>query len=260
MTVESASGTVAPTPRALRVLEPEIMDGDLPAAEAARALDDLDRVNRWLLGTRAVVTALLPLVLDGPRRQVLVDLGTGSGATTEALRRCLARRGREVRVVGVDRRLAHLVAGREREVPQLRVVASGEALPFRDGSADWAIQSLLFHHFDGATNRRIVAEMRRIARRGAAVVDLVRSPWAGRLVRLLFPFLGIGRVARTDGELSVAQAWTPEEVRELLADDGVVGLRRVFPFRWSLVLSAERGTAEGRRHRPAGRSPAASGG
>jgi SAM-dependent methyltransferase len=220
----------------VRALTPEIMDGELPAAEAARALGDLDRVNRWLLGTRAVVMALRPLLLEGPRRQLLLDLGTGSGVTTDALRRHLARRGRELRVVGVDRRLAHLVAGRERGVPQLRVVASADVLPFRQGSVDWSVQSLLFHHFDGATNRRIVAEMRRVARRGAAVVDLVRSPWAGRLVRLLFPFLGIGRVAREDGELSVAQAWTPDEVRELLADDGIVEIRRVFPFRWRLVL------------------------
>lgn len=236
MTEGAASGIPAAASRAVRSLEPEIMDGELPAAEAARALDDLDRVNRWLLGTRAVVATLLPLLKDGPQRQVLLDLGTGSGATMAAVARRLARRGRELSVVGVDRRLAHLVAGRARGIPQLRVVASGDRLPLRDGSVDWAAQSLLFHHFDGATNRRIVAEMRRVARRGAAVVDLVRSAWAGRLVRWLFPLLAVGPVARTDGQLSVAQSWTPEEVRELLADDGLVEIRRVFPFRFRVVV------------------------
>jgi ubiquinone/menaquinone biosynthesis C-methylase UbiE len=154
--------------------------------------------------------------------------------------RTAGRLGCRVRVVGLDRRLAHLVVGRAlagRDCDgQLRVAASADALPFRDGAFDWTVSNLLFHHFGGLSNQAILAEMRRCSRRGAAVVDLRRSRLAGWMIRGLFPLLGIGRVARHDGLLSIRQSWTLAEVRDLVAELPVEELRRRFPFRWSLVV------------------------
>lgn len=224
-------------------LFPELMDGALPYLEARRALADLDRVNRLLLGVGAAIRTLARRLADAaaPERPVaLLDLGTGSGFLAREVARAAGRRGGRVRVVGLDRRLAHLVAGRSLAGRsgdgQLRVAASADALPFRDGAFDWTTSNLLFHHFGGLSNRAILAEMRRCARRGAAVVDLRRSRLAGWMIRGLFPLLGIGRVARHDGLLSIRQSWTIREVRELVAGLPVEELRRRFPFRWSLVV------------------------
>jgi SAM-dependent methyltransferase len=226
-----------------RALFPELMDGALPYLEARRALADLDRVNRLLLGVGATRRTLARRLVAGAAAHhcvSLLDLGTGSGYVAREVARAAARLRCRVRVVGLDRRLAHLVAGRELSGAggdgQLQVVASADALPFRDGAFDWTVSNLLFHHFGGPSNRAILAEMRRTARRGAAVVDLRRSRLAGWLIRGLFPFLGIGRIARHDGLLSVRQSWTVGEVRELVADLPVEELRRRFPFRWSLVV------------------------
>jgi SAM-dependent methyltransferase len=217
--------------------EPELMDRPLPWAANRRALADLDRVTRLLLGLSAVGHALSGRVAAGPPRQLLVDLGTGSGLAAEWLRRRAARAGRRLRVVGVDRKLVHLLLGRRWGRAQLRVVADATALPLRDGAADWSLSTLFFHHFDRDTNRRILGEMRRVARRGAVVVDLRRSRWSALLVRLLLPLLGVGRVARHDGELSVARAWRVEEVERWAAGAPVLELRRRFPFRFSLVVA-----------------------
>lgn len=228
-----------------RTLSPELMDGSLAYDEARRALADLDRVNRLLLGVGAARRTVVPRLVQEPERGGAVsflDLGTGSGSLAGAVARAAERRGVRVRLVGLDRRLTHLVVGRRlpglggRE-PQ-RVAASVEALPFRDGAFDWTVSNLVFHHFDGPANRRVLAEMRRCARRGAVVVDLRRSRLAVALARAVFPFLGVGRVARHDGVLSLRQSWTVAEVRELVADLPVVELRRRFPFRWSLVVRA----------------------
>ena len=62
------------------------------------------------------------------------------------------------------------------------MVADAGALPFRDAAFDWATSSLFFHHFDDDGNRRIVAEMRRVAGR-ACVTDLRRNPVARLLAR-----------------------------------------------------------------------------
>lgn len=236
-------------PPAPRRLAPEAMDGPLPYGEARRALRDLDRVNRWLLGVTAARRVLAPrlarVAAEGPRNRPvrLLDLGTGSGTLVRLATRGGGPGGVPVRVVGLDRRLTHLVVGRALEAAagpdgprQLRVAASVDALPFPDEAFDWTFSSLFFHHFDEAGNRRILAEMRRCARRGAVVVDLRRSRLAVALARVAFPLLALGRVARGDGVLSLRQAWTVDEVRALLDELPVFELRRRFPFRWSLVL------------------------
>lgn len=233
-----------PNSRAERVLEPEIMDGPLPYGEARRALRDLDRVTRWTLGLGGLLRCLLPRLTRAPSgtaspdRVDLLDVGTGTGAGTRRIVRIARRRGVEARAVGVDRRLAHLAVGQDLGIRQLRVAASADALPFRDAAFDWTSSHLLFHHFGGPANRRIVDEMRRCARRGVVIVDLRPSRLAAFLARVFFLLLGIGAIAREDGVLSVRQAWTLEETRTLATRLRwpVQELRTRFPFRWSLVL------------------------
>jgi SAM-dependent methyltransferase len=242
--------------RAELALAPEIMDGALPYPEARRALRDLDRVNRLLLGVTAVRRMLLPRLAEsangpvgpvgkGPLR--VLDLGAGSGNLARALAAAAGRRGTPVRMVLVDRRLTHLAVGRPPASAgaiggpaPLAVAASADALPFREGAFEWSFSHLFFHHFGGRENRAVLAEMLRCSRAGAAVVDLRRSRLAAWLARLLFPFLGIGRVALHDGLLSLAQSWTVAEVADLVGEGSglpVLELRRRFPFRWSLVIA-----------------------
>lgn len=218
-------------------LQAELMDGSslsLPATE--RALADLDRLNKRLFGYRATCQALVPRITKGPRCQLLVDLGTGSGWVSIKLKQIALREGVSLRVVGVDRKLSHLLYGRRHDASQSRVVADAEALPFRSATADWTLSNLLFHHFTPDENRRILEEMRRVSRRGAVVVDLRRALWAQGLIRLLLPLFRIGVVASYDGKLSTDQAWCLEDVRQIVVDLPVQELRRRFPFRFSLVL------------------------
>lgn len=220
-------------------LELELLDRPgLSYERVERALDGLSRVNRWLFGYPALPRTLLPRLAAGPRRQRLADLGTGSGEATARLARAAAGRGIELTVVGIDRKLAHLVVGRSAGHRQLRVVADAAALPLADGACDWTASSLFFHHFDAAGNRRVLAEMRRVARRGAAVVDLRRHRLAGWLARRLIPLLGVCPITRHDGAVSAARSWTLPALRRLTAGLPVAELRRRFPFRFSLVVEA----------------------
>lgn len=220
-----------------RPLQPEMMDASaLPVAETRQALADLESVNRWLLGLGASRRTLRRRIAAGPETQILVDVGTGSGQVPRALQRLASRAGVTLRVIGIDRKLSHLLFGRDRAVPQLRVVAAAEALPLRRHAADWSFSNLLFHHFTRRGNRSVLDEMRRVARRGAVIVDLRQAPLARLLVRILLPLLRVGPVARYDGRLSADQAWALGEVAELAGDYPILELRRRFPFRFSLVL------------------------
>ena len=214
------------------------MDGlDLPVEETVRALADLDRVNRRLFGHTATCRTLLPRIVEGPRWQSLIDLGTGSGKVSAKLKQHALRCGVSLKIIGVDRKIDHLLFGKTRGSSQLRVVAEAEALPFREGAADWTFSNLFFHHFTGGENREILDEMQRVASRSAIVVDLRRAFCARILSRILLPSLRVGPVASHDGKLSTDQAWCMDDIAQMTSDLPVSELRRRFPFRFSLVLA-----------------------
>lgn len=207
----------------------EVLDQvGLGYAETERSLRELDRITRWLLGALPLLRTLLPRLRSGDR---VLDVGTGSGAVAESL----ALRA-QLRIVGFDRKLSHLVIGRALYPEHLRVVGDAAALPFRGGAFAWSFSTLFFHHFDGEDNRRILHEMRRVARGGAAVVDLRRSRLLWLLVGLLVPLFGAGAITRADGRMSARRAWTLPEVAALFRGERPLELRRRFPFRFSLVL------------------------
>jgi len=211
-------------------------DPALGLAETERALADLDRITFWSGGLLPVTRTLAKRLAAGPRSQVLLDLGTGSGLVPAVLARAAQRVGVTLLNVGCDRKLSHLLYGRRRGHRQLRVVLRADQLPFADASVDWSLSTLLLHHFDQATNLFVLTEMIRVARAGAVILDLRRSWLAPWLFRLLATVLRMGPVARYDGLVSLEQAWTRTEVEHLTAGLAIVELRRRFPFRFSLVI------------------------
>ena len=92
-----------------------------------------------------------------PARERAWDCGAGSGQATRSLARRFAR------VLATDSSLRQL-ARAEKEDGITRVVATAEAVPFRDRCADLVTVSAALHWFD---RPRFYAEVRRVARPGA---------------------------------------------------------------------------------------------
>jgi SAM-dependent methyltransferase len=219
--------------------EPEWLDRPgIDPAEAERALLDLERVYHRLLGSHGLRRPVLAAAGALPHGRCL-DVGAGGGHVATDLR-AAAGPARRLVVVGLDAKLSHLLAARRLGSPQLAVVGDAGALPFAAGAFACAFSHLLFHHFDAATNRRIVEEMRRVARR-AVVVDLRRSLVARLLSRLCLRLLRLGPTAYHDGVVSMARSYDLGSVAEVVAGLPVLELRRRFLYRWSLVVA---GTAD----------------
>lgn len=227
---------------------PEKLDEpSLPFAEAERSLSDLGRVNRLLLGALPLKRTLLPRLgrWQEPRR--VLDLGTGAGEVAADLARAAKRQGAPLRVVGLDLKLRHLVIGRRLGSDQLRVVGDATNLPFRDGAVEWSFSTLFFHHFEAYANRRVLAEMRRVSRAGAVVVDLRPSRLATRLLLIFLRLTGASEVTRHDGRVSFERSWSLRDVARLTRGLPVRELKRRFPFRWSLIVAGGRKTGDGSR-------------
>lgn len=213
---------------------PELLDKpDADPVAFARSLADLRVINRLLGFTGGVVRDVWPLVVEasvGLRRPVVVlDAGAGSGDIALALARRAERRGVPLVVLALDNHPAVLAAAARYLAgapPALRRAVRlirGDALrlPLANGPVDVALASLLVHHMEGASATRLLEELRRVARVGVVVSDLVRHPLALLGIRVLTRLGPFHPMTRHDGPLSVRRAFTPDELSRLAAASGL---------------------------------------
>lgn len=211
-----------------RVDESEIMD-DLgqPEHEFAEAYRELEIINKWLGGVRAI-ERFLPASPDA--NLLMLDVAAGACDVSEAL-----LQKRPCRIVSLDinargLKLAH------RSWP---LVGDALDLPFRDGTFDVVMSSLFFHHLSNENCVRVLGQMWRIAKRRVLVNDLHRHAVAYFSIRVLTSLFSRSRMVRHDGPVSVRRAFRPSELLDIAGRAGVPArIHRSFPYR--LVLVADK--------------------
>jgi len=240
----SEMGPSADADMAHRRRQPELMDQPgLDAAEHARALDGLGRINRVSRSAAILWTAVARLArASGAAPIRILDLASGGGDVPIALAYRAARARLDVRVEGCDIsqeavRFARRKA-RERGVAVRFFTLDALADSIPEGY-DVLTCSLFLHHLDEAHAVGLLRRMADAARRLVLVDDLVRSrlgyalAWAGCRLFSRSP------IVRHDGPVSVSSAFTPAEVRELAQRAGLEGasLTRHWPRRFLLSWS-----------------------
>jgi 2-polyprenyl-3-methyl-5-hydroxy-6-metoxy-1,4-benzoquinol methylase len=226
--------------------EPEILDRADNSYEAlAEALADIQKVNRFLGGTPALVRALASLVEEaGLRDFSVLDVGTGSADIPRAVVRFARETGRRARVVALDRN-PHVVAFAWKETrgwPEISLVL-GDAfrMPAAPASFDFVIASMFLHHFAHAEAAELLRAFDGAARRAVLVNDLARNriPWL--FIRAAGALLRRSPMFRNDAPLSVLRGFTAAELAAAARDAGLehASVARRFPYR--LVLVAKKG-------------------
>ena len=211
--------------------------GDYTPDEYETFLREIAFINRHLGDGRALKKSLLR---DIERERLMdfsvLDVGSGSGEMLKMVAEFARRTGRKVKLAGIDLNPISAAATRSvsRAFPEITSVR-GDAfeLPFCDGSFDYAVSSLFFHHLTNQQIPQVLREMSRIASRGVFVIDLHRHPAAYVLYRLFCIAFGISPLVREDGSLSVRRGFRPEEVAELVTASGLrlKKVERAAPFR-----------------------------
>ena len=197
----------------------EVLDGGLGAADLAATLADVDRLNAWFGGYALTLREIGRLAAAVPRERALrvVDVGGGSAAFAVRLVKWARRRGRDVRVVVVERdrptlALARRVAAAYPEV--LLVQGDAAALPCRERAVDIVTSGLTLHHLEPAQAVEGLREMTAAAGIGVVVNDLLRRRLSlGRLFRC-------HPISRHDGPLSVRRSYSRDELRVLAEKAG----------------------------------------
>ena len=210
--------------------ERELMDGPVDPAALAGNLGDLAKANRWLGGVSLTLRAMGKLSADLPSGSCLsvLDVATGGADIPRAVVAWAHRRGLRPRLVATDLNTQMLsLAGRTTgRWAELRFAAADACrLPFANGSFDLVMCSLALHHMLPAEAVAMLREMRRVARRGVLVNDIVRC-WHGYVGAWLFGhLLTRNPLTRHDGPLSFRRAYTCEEMLRLAAQAGLQPVR-----------------------------------
>jgi SAM-dependent methyltransferase len=220
---------------ATRSRREEQMDAeDLDAETYGKVLRDLARVNRWTF-TAHPALAFLSRAIGDARSFSLLDVGFGHGDMLRAAARWAARRGIAARLVGVDLNPASEGLARA-------ATPADMAIEYRTGDYadqperfDFIVSSQVAHHMADAQLDRFLQHMERTAQSGWLVCDLHRHAFAYYGYPLLARVMGVHRIVREDGQLSIARSMRPGEWPAVLARAGVdpatIRVARRFPFR-----------------------------
>ncbi|HEY5723611.1 MAG TPA: methyltransferase domain-containing protein [Allosphingosinicella sp.] len=219
---------------ATRVREDEQMDdASLGAQEYASVLNDLERVNAWTFAARPTLD-FLARGTRGMSGFSLLDVGFGQGDMLRRIARWARKKGLKAELVGIDLNAKSETVARAATPADL--VIDYRTGDYRDqGRFDFIVSSLVAHHM---TDEQLTASLRHMesgSERGWLVNDLHRRlfPYLG--FPLLARLLGVHRIVREDGQLSIARSFRPEEWRSILAEAGIptgaARIRRYFPFR-----------------------------
>jgi ubiquinone/menaquinone biosynthesis C-methylase UbiE len=222
----------------------ELMDEpDVDPQLIDRSLRFIRRINVLFGYTRATLGHLKRFSADwkhGQRIEIL-DVATGSADVPLAVARWGRQRGFDLRITGLDRHplTADLAAAQVSAEPSIRIVrGDAMALPFADGSFDYAMTSMFLHHLDEQPIVQVLREMNRVARRGVIVADLLRHRRAYAWITL-FTCLA-NPMVKHDARVSVAQAFRKNEVLRLRDQADIKYATYFRHFGHRFVLAGER--------------------
>ncbi len=208
-------------------------DPSLAPDDYAAILGDLGRVNLWTFAARPTLSFLRRATKKRGRFSLL-DVGFGQGDMLRTIARWARKSGLDAELVGIDLNEKSANVARAATPPDLAIdYRTGD---YRgQGRFDFVISSLVAHHMDDQQLRDFLRFMEAEARLGWLVNDLHRHPLSYLGFPVLARLLGVQRVVREDGQLSIARSFRPADWRGILADAGIPGgaarIRRYFPFR-----------------------------
>jgi SAM-dependent methyltransferase len=226
--------------RSRRSTQTEILDGPVSTADLAEILRDLARFNGVMQGHRPVLQWLDRATKDLPKDQTLtlLDIGCGYGDLLRAIRVWANRRGRRVRLIGIDLSPQVIEVARSvtTDINNIEYQAAdifGFTLP---APIDFVVTSLVTHHLPDDMIDRFLRWMEANAVRGWMIYDLQRSIVPFYFIALAGPVLRLHPVVIYDGRISVARSLTRREWVVRLANAGMP--RVAIDIRWFMFRFA----------------------
>jgi len=228
-----------------RSKEEEVMDGfsgDPRDIEHAYRL--IERVNRFLGGTRVILKYLRRYSGHWPAGATIRVLDLGSGATDipRAIANWCRKKKIKIQILALDILSDALRYSRNKlaDYPEIRFIqASAFDLPFKKGSFDYVISSMFFHHLDDEALVKVLRESDRAAQKGIILNDLLRY-WRAYLWILFFSCFTKNKMFKSDAPLSVLKGFRPHEMKALIRKTSLPYLKFRYHFGHRFALAGEK--------------------
>jgi SAM-dependent methyltransferase len=213
----------------------EQMDAiDLDPVRYARVIADLERVNRVTMAARPTLRFLDQLA-SGRKPLRILDVGFGNGDMLRRVWHWSVKRGVDTTLVGIDLNPSSMAPAQGATPVDAPITYRiGDYAALASEPWDVVISSLVTHHMTDQERRDFVLFMDKVAKRGWFINDLHRHGFAYHGYPILARMMGVDRIVREDGQLSIARSFRPPEWAAMLAAlplSGAILVQRQFPFR-----------------------------
>lgn len=215
---------------------------DNAAVDLERALDDIDKVNRYLGGSRTLLNMLTPHLAACTGTLRILDVGTGGGDLPLAITALADALQREVEIVAIDRDPITVAYAQRATAADSRISvqrADAFSLAFPADSFDLVTVSLFLHHFREQQVVELLRQLSSLTTRSVLINDLRRAwlPWG--FIKFVSWSTLRSPMFRHDAPLSVLRGFTKDELEQILLQ-AVEGPQQFHVrCRWPYRLAAE---------------------
>lgn len=224
-----------------RSREPEIMDDfGMEGSELHGALDKIAAINKLLGGNSITLDGVKQLLRNHDRSSpiTIIDVGCGNGDMLRMLADYAKRKKLNFKLVGIDANKSTIEYARQLSTKydmdyQCLDIFKEE---FSGIKYDIALCTLTLHHFSDEEILDIMAIFNRNAALGIVVNDLHRSKLAYSLFKIVSRVLGLNKMARQDGLVSILRGFRRNELegysRKLNIKSYNIRWRWAFRYQW----------------------------
>lgn len=208
-----------------------------------QTLRELEFINKWLGGNAVTTGALKSLIRRWPQQRKLriADLGCGGGDMLRVIHSLTTRMGFRTILTGIDanREIIAYAKTNLSDIPEAEFLSLDIfSDAFRELKFDVVIGTLFFHHFSSASLIRFLSELKPRVTLGIVINDIHRHYLAYHSIRLLTRFFSRSYMVKHDAPLSVARAFSREELVAILRQAGFehYTIRWKWAFRWQVII------------------------
>jgi SAM-dependent methyltransferase len=225
----------------MRSQETELLDrDDIPFADIARNMQELDTINSWLGGHQITLWGFRKLL--GKKQEVHVcEIGSGGGDNLRAIQRWCEKKQIRARFTGIDIKASCLDYARSRwnggQVDW--ICADYKDVRFID-KPDIIFSSLFCHHFSDLELKHMMLWKQAHCKTGFFINDLHRHPLAEYSIRWITRMFSSSYLVKHDAPMSVRRAFSREDFQKIFQGTGMQpDIHWRWAFRWLITVTNE---------------------
>jgi len=225
-----------------RNYQKELIDADdIPFADIAQNLKELNFINTWLGGHAITIEGVKQLFLPN-KKQTICEIGCGGGDNLYAIYRWCKKKNIQADFIGIDMK-AECIEFAKQQYPDLPcqwVCSDYQKVEFKEKPAI-IFSSLFCHHFTDKQLTQMFFWLKQNSKSGFFINDLQRHWLAYYLIKWLSKFFSRSYLLKNDAPLSVSRGFTRKEIKSLLNEAGIksYSLKWKWAFRWLIIVNNE---------------------